>query len=374
MTITSIASARERHAARQPLEAGSRLQAVVGARRRDLSDDEWAVLGPLLPRRRRRQGRPAHDARAVLNGILWHARTGLPWRGMPARYGRWSAVYRQYNRWKQSRRWDAVAMLLSQRIGRGGEPAAGRSRARGIPRSLNRGGNDTVRTLTQATVVPALLLIVCGSARASETRASATLAFPLASVHFEQNATDGDFEVVFEVKGGKDGLAELVVVAPDGRPVVTFKAPDASTLGIRSFRFESPEPPDMQALRAAYPEGVYAFSGRTASGATFVGRSTLSHRLPATTTFVQPLPKQTNVPVKNFRLSWSAVEGVTSYAVGIKQAELNVNFAALLPGSSTSFAVPEGLLVPGRQYKAAIGTVTREGNISFVETTFTTGQ
>jgi hypothetical protein len=41
-------------------------------------------------------------------------------------------------------------------------------------------------------------------------------------------------------------------------------------------------------------------------------------------------------------------------------------------GSSTSFAVPQGFLVPGRQYNIAIGTVTREGNISYVETAFTT--
>jgi len=32
--------------------------------------DEWAVLGPMLPPERGRPGRPAHDNRRVLDGIL----------------------------------------------------------------------------------------------------------------------------------------------------------------------------------------------------------------------------------------------------------------------------------------------------------------
>ena len=66
--------------------------------------------------------------------------------------------------------------------------------------------------------------------------------FAVTSVHFEQNATDRDVEVVFEIKGGDEGLAKLAAVSPDGRTVIDFTAPDASTLGIRQFRFESPEP------------------------------------------------------------------------------------------------------------------------------------
>ena len=137
-------------------------------------------------------------------------------------------------------------------------------------------------------------------------------------------------------------------------------------------RFESPEPRDAKSLKAAYPEGVYEFSGKTSSGAKLVGKSTLSHRLPATTTFAKPAPAAANVSVKDLAISWSAVEGVASYVVSIKQKELQVHMTALLPGSSTSLAVPSGFLLPGRKYQMAIGTVTHEGNISYVETTLTT--
>lgn len=42
----------------------------------DLTDREWELVGPLLPPERGRPGRPGHDNRRILNGILWRAREG----------------------------------------------------------------------------------------------------------------------------------------------------------------------------------------------------------------------------------------------------------------------------------------------------------
>ncbi len=53
----------------------------------DLTEKQWAVLAPLLPKPRVRQdrrGRPWRDPRDVLNGILWVLRTGAPWADLPA--------------------------------------------------------------------------------------------------------------------------------------------------------------------------------------------------------------------------------------------------------------------------------------------------
>jgi hypothetical protein len=229
-----------------------------------------------------------------------------------------------------------------------------------------------VKMFAHAAVMSALFLLLSSSVRGAEVEAAAAVPFPIASAHLEQNVTDGDMEVVFQVKGGQEGLAELSVVSPDGRTVVTFRAPDASTLGIRQFRLESPEPRDIKALRAAYPEGVYEFSGKTFSGITLAGKSTLSHRLAAATKFVRPAPAAENVSAKDLTVSWSPVAGVASYLVSIEQSDLKASITASVPGSSTSFAVPPGFLVRGRKYKMAVGTVTPEGNISFAETTFTT--
>jgi hypothetical protein len=199
--------------------------------------------------------------------------------------------------------------------------------------------------------------------------------FPTASVHFEQNATDGDVEVVFRVKGRSDGLAKLSVISPDGRTVVDFAAPDASTLGIREFAFESPEPKDVKGLKAAYPEGVYRFAGATAAGQELRGESRLSHELPATAAFLRPAAGARNLPAADLTIAWTPPAGkVSGYVVEIEQDELGSHLEATLPGSATTFAVPDGFLRPGTEYELGIGTVSEAGNVSFVETSFTTAE
>jgi hypothetical protein len=196
--------------------------------------------------------------------------------------------------------------------------------------------------------------------------------FPVATVHFEQNVTDGDIEVVFEVKGRDEGLAKLVVAAPDGRTVIDFTAPDASTMGIRQFRFESPEPGDVARLKAAYPEGVYTFTGATAAGEKLEGQSRLSHRLPAPAGFLRPAANARGVGLAGLVLTWTPVKDAAAYVVYIEQPALNFSLTAHLPASVTRFAVPDGVLVSGREYQLGIGTVAAQGNSSFVETTLTT--
>lgn len=223
-----------------------------------------------------------------------------------------------------------------------------------------------------ATAIAACVLALGGSEGLAIAQAAEATRFPVASVHFEQNATDGDVEVVFKAKGGADGLAHLKVVSPDGRTVIDFTAPDPSTLGIRQFGFESPEPADVNGLKAAYPEGVYEFTGTTNAGAAFVGRSTLAHRLPAVVKFRTPAPEAEDVPTEDVEISWTAVAGVAFYIVEVEQDELGTKIEAVLPSTLTAFAVPNGFLTRGKEYQLGIGSVTEEGNISFVETSFST--
>lgn len=131
-----------------------------------------------------------------------------------------------------------------------------------------------------------LLFVSLGLVPEADDESASSLPFSVARVHFERNATDGDVEVVFQVKGGDQGLTRLTVFSPDGRTVIDFIAPNASTLGMRQFRFESPEPGDIESLMSAYPEGVYTFAGETAGGDRLHGESTLNHKLPATASFL----------------------------------------------------------------------------------------
>ena len=80
--------------------------------RGDLSDEEWELIGPLLPSERGRWARPAQDNRRFLNGMLHVLRVGCPWRDMHERYGKWNSVYVRFRRWAEQGVWDALLATL----------------------------------------------------------------------------------------------------------------------------------------------------------------------------------------------------------------------------------------------------------------------
>ena len=50
----------------------------------DLTDEEWALLEPLLPTQRKSV---RVDDRRVMSAIIYVLRTGIPWRDLRERYG-----------------------------------------------------------------------------------------------------------------------------------------------------------------------------------------------------------------------------------------------------------------------------------------------
>ena len=80
--------------------------------RGDLTDDEWDIIGPLLPSERGRGCRPSHDNRRFFNGMLYVLRVGCPWRDMHERYGKWNSVYVRFRRWAEQGVWDALLDTL----------------------------------------------------------------------------------------------------------------------------------------------------------------------------------------------------------------------------------------------------------------------
>ncbi|MBL7502541.1 IS5 family transposase [Frankia sp. CNm7] len=81
--------------------------------RGDLSDEQWAVLGPLLPVAGR--GRPAGCRRRLIDGIRWRVRVGAPWRDLPVEYGPWQTVYGLFRLWQRDGVWAEVLTALRAR-------------------------------------------------------------------------------------------------------------------------------------------------------------------------------------------------------------------------------------------------------------------
>ena len=71
----------------------------------DLSDEEWALLEPLMPKSRKSA---RADDRKIMNGIFYVLRTGMPWRDLPERYGPYTTVYNRFNRWSRRGLWKKI--------------------------------------------------------------------------------------------------------------------------------------------------------------------------------------------------------------------------------------------------------------------------
>ena len=223
--------------------------------------------------------------------------------------------------------------------------------------------------MTQLQIHVGLMLMAASAAVA----AGPPSPFEEASMVVEQNATDGDTEIVIFGIAGDEGLRLLRIRSPDGRRVATLLAPDPTTLGMREFLFETPEPPG-EAILAAYPEGRYVLYGESVTGEEFRSVLTLSHQLPAPATILHPADEAELPAGESLVIRWSRVPGIAEYVLEFeneteeREQALTINLAPDI----TSFRIPAKLLPPGGEFQVGIHTVAENGNIVAVETTFTT--
>jgi transposase len=71
----------------------------------DLTDEQWEIIKPLIPQPPKRpdgRGRPRHDNREILNGILCIMRTGAQRMDMPERYLPCQNYHRRFQEWVRS--------------------------------------------------------------------------------------------------------------------------------------------------------------------------------------------------------------------------------------------------------------------------------
>jgi transposase len=79
---------------------------------RELSDEEWEVIKPLLPPKAK-VGRPRADDRCIMNGILYVLITGCRWMDMPLEYGSYKTAWRRLKRWQDEGVWDRILKELA---------------------------------------------------------------------------------------------------------------------------------------------------------------------------------------------------------------------------------------------------------------------
>ena len=78
-----------------------------------LKDEQWKRIAPLVPGKEGDPGRCGEDNRLFLEAVLWIARTGSPWRDLPAYFGKWFSVWKRFRRWALKGVFETIFTTLS---------------------------------------------------------------------------------------------------------------------------------------------------------------------------------------------------------------------------------------------------------------------
>ena len=81
-------------------------------RRHAISDEHWERIKDLLPGQAGDPGVTAKDNRLFVDAVLWIAKTGAPWRDLPARFGPWGSVWKRSDRWSAKGVWRRIFEAL----------------------------------------------------------------------------------------------------------------------------------------------------------------------------------------------------------------------------------------------------------------------
>jgi transposase len=85
----------------------------------DLTDEQWNLIKPHIPPDKsgtRKGGRPPVDKRLILNGLMYFARSGCPWRRLPREFGPWPTVHHYYRLWRRSGLLQEIHDALRQQV------------------------------------------------------------------------------------------------------------------------------------------------------------------------------------------------------------------------------------------------------------------
>ena len=126
------------------------------AGRWELTEEQWILVEPVLrpARREDNRGRPWHETRAVLNGVLWVLGTGAQWRELPEKYPPFQTCHRRFQQWIRTGKLEEALRLLARLLYEQGKlnleeafvDATFAGAKKGASRSVQRGGAGARRS------------------------------------------------------------------------------------------------------------------------------------------------------------------------------------------------------------------------------------
>ena len=123
-------------------------------RRHALTDEQWARLVAVIPKQQRGPSAKIGD-RQFVDAVLFRAKTGLPWRDLPERFGPWKSVYNRFNNWSKRGYWKLIFKALQVRVDKSGSIVDGSNvRAHQDAAGGKGGPNSTVWVVVEAASPP----------------------------------------------------------------------------------------------------------------------------------------------------------------------------------------------------------------------------
>jgi putative transposase len=90
----------------------------------DLTDEQWALVEPLMPPALPNCRPREVDLREVVNAVLYLNREGCTWRALPRDFPAWRTVYNYFARWRDDGTWAIILETLREKVrARAGRPA-----------------------------------------------------------------------------------------------------------------------------------------------------------------------------------------------------------------------------------------------------------
>jgi transposase len=112
----------------------------------DLTDEEWALISPLIPPAKRGGNKRTVDEREVVNGLMFILSTGCQWRSLPKDLPPRSTVNRYFCDWNHDRTLDclhhALYVQCRELVGREASPTAAIIDSQSV-KSAEKGGSRT---------------------------------------------------------------------------------------------------------------------------------------------------------------------------------------------------------------------------------------
>jgi transposase len=79
-----------------------------------LSDEQWAVLAPLIEACRPKGKTPPEDLQRTMSAILWRHENGAKWRAIPEHLGPWWRAAQIFIHWTRAGVWERLLGLAQE--------------------------------------------------------------------------------------------------------------------------------------------------------------------------------------------------------------------------------------------------------------------